>query len=46
MRLRAPNDKRLEVKILKNNIERSENCNKDFLQIYDGPELINDVLPG
>lgn len=45
-RIKAPEDKRFEVKILKNNIEMSANCTNDFLQIYDGPELTNEVLQG
>lgn len=46
MTIQAPAGKRFEVKILQHDIVRSPGCEKDYLQIFDGPDARSDVLPG
>lgn len=46
VRLRAPRSKRFEVKVLKRVIKPSTDCTADYLQVFDGSERTDNILPG
>ena len=46
LRIMAPENKRLIIKIDRLDIQWEENCSADYLQMFDGTSLNGDVIDG